>query len=125
MVVQPANILASRTYHEVGRFSNMGEGEIVDVWSDNFLDVMALIREIVEEYPFVSMDTEFPGVVARPIGNLNKNEYNYQQLRVNVDMLKLIQLGLTFSDEEGNTPLGACTFQFHFQFDLKYVRYTV
>eukprot|EP01127_Copromyxa_protea_P019894 TRINITY_DN6549_c0_g1_i1.p1 TRINITY_DN6549_c0_g1~~TRINITY_DN6549_c0_g1_i1.p1 ORF type:complete len:275 (-),score=60.08 TRINITY_DN6549_c0_g1_i1:149-892(-) len=79
---------------------------------------MALIRELVEEYPFVAMDTEFPGVVARPIGNLNKNEYNYQQLRVNVDMLKLIQLGLTLSDEEGNTPPSASTFQFHFQFDL-------
>lgn len=99
----------------------MGEGEIVDVWSDNFLDAMALIRELVEEYPFIAMDTEFPGVVPRPIGNLSKNDYNYQQLRVNVDMLKLIQLGLTFSDENGNTPHGASTFQFHFQFDLAYV----
>lgn len=97
----------------------MGESEIVDVWSDNFLDVMALIRELVEEYPYVAMDTEFPGVVARPIGNLNKNEYNYQQLRVNVDMLKLIQLGLTFSDEQGNTPPNASTFQFHFHYDLR------
>jgi CCR4-NOT transcription complex subunit 7/8 len=51
------------------------------------------------------MDTEFPGVVARPVGNFkNSGEYHYQMLRCNVDMLKLIQLGLTFTDAQGNLP---------------------
>ncbi|MCD7471011.1 CCR4-NOT transcription complex subunit 8 [Datura stramonium] len=36
------------------------------------------------------MDTEFPGVVIRPVGNFkNSNDYHYQTLKDNVDMLKL------------------------------------
>ena len=34
----------------------------------------------------------------------NSGEHQYQTLRCNVDMLKLIQLGLTFCDENGNLP---------------------
>ena len=89
---------------------------------------MRNVREIVDDYPYLAMDTEFPGIVARPVGKFkNSGEYQYQTLRYslsdlrrlhckrripklevlprcNVDMLKLIQLGLTFSDEEGNLP---------------------
>ncbi|GJS62496.1 retrovirus-related pol polyprotein LINE-1 [Tanacetum coccineum] len=66
------------------------------------------------------MDTEFPGVVLRPLAQFkNINDYNYVTLKDNVDMLKLIQLGLTFSDEDGNLPnfgLGlACIWQFNFR----------
>lgn len=67
-------------------------------------------------------DTEFPGVVARPVGNFRSStDYHYQTLRCNVDLLKIIQLGLTFADSEGNYPLGTCTWQFNFKFNLKYV----
>ena len=46
------------------------------------------------------MDTEFPGVVAKPIGNFrSSSEFTYQLIRCNVDMLKLIQLGLSFMNE--------------------------
>jgi len=92
---------------------------IFDVWADNLDKAMSHIRRLVDEYPYVAMDTEFPGVVARPIGAFNKNEYNYQTLRVNVDMLRLIQLGITFSDENGNCPTNyPSTWQFHFKYDL-------
>jgi CCR4-NOT transcription complex subunit 7/8 len=65
-------------------------------------------------------DTEFPGVVARPIGQFkSSNEYHYQTLRCNVDLLKMIQVGLTLSDENGNIPPGGGTWQFNFKFDLK------
>jgi len=94
------------------------EVDIIDVWADNLEEVMVQIRAIVEDYPYVAMDTEFPGVVARPIGSFNKSEYNYQTLRVNVDMLKLIQLGMTVCDKNGNPPPGPATWQFHFKFDL-------
>jgi CCR4-NOT transcription complex subunit 7/8 len=51
------------------------------------------------------MDTEFPGVVVRPLGTFKSSaEYHYQTLRSNVNILKLIQLGLTFSNEEGLLP---------------------
>mmetsp|Transcript_20434 Transcript_20434/g.36447 ORF Transcript_20434/g.36447 Transcript_20434/m.36447 type:complete len:285 (-) Transcript_20434:118-972(-) len=76
-----------------------------EVWQENLEAEMEIVRNIVDEYPFLAMDTEFPGVVARPVGNFrNSGEYQYQTLRCNVNMLKLIQLGLTFTDEHGNLP---------------------
>ena len=35
----------------------------------------------------------------------------FQLLRCNVDLLKIIQLGLTFFNKEGETPEGVCTWQ--------------
>lgn len=69
------------------------------------------------------MDTEFPGVVARPIGEFRSTaDYQYQLLRCNVDLLRIIQLGLTFLDENGKTPGGSyTTWQFNFKFNLSYV----
>lgn len=61
-------------------------------------------------------DTEFPGIVARPTGNVT--DYNYQTVKYNVDLLKVIQLGITFADAEGNLAEGTCTWQFNFRFDL-------
>ncbi|KAJ6393057.1 hypothetical protein OIU77_022523 [Salix suchowensis] len=78
---------------------------IREVWNDNLEEEFARIREIVDDFPYIAMDTEFPGIVLRPVGNFkNSNDYHYQTLKDNVDMLKLIQLGLTFSDEQGNLP---------------------
>ncbi|ELK08862.1 CCR4-NOT transcription complex subunit 7 [Pteropus alecto] len=66
-----------------------------------------------------STDTEFPGVVARPIGEFRSNaDYQYQLLRCNVDLLKIIQLGLTFMNEQGEYPPGTSTWQFNFKFNL-------
>jgi CCR4-NOT transcription complex subunit 7/8 len=65
------------------------------------------------------MDTEFPGIVARPLGNFRtQSEFVYQTLRCNVDLLRVIQLGITLSDEHGNLPPGICTWQFNFKFNL-------
>ncbi|MCD7460679.1 CCR4-Not complex caf1 ribonuclease subunit Caf1 [Datura stramonium] len=92
---------------------------IREVWNDNLEEEFDLIREIVDDYPYIAMDTEFPGVVLRPVGNFkNINDYHYQTLKDNVNMLKLIQLGLTFSDEDGNLPKCGtdkyCIWQFNF-----------
>jgi len=40
-------------------------------------------------------------------------------LRWNVDLLKIIQLGLAFSDADGNMPKGCSCWQFNFEFDLQ------
>jgi CCR4-NOT transcription complex subunit 7/8 len=42
----------------------------------------------------------------------------YQTLRCNVDLLKIIQLGITLADENGNLPNEICTWQFNFKFNL-------
>ena len=78
------------------------EDEIVNIWKHNLEEEFTRIRFIVQKFPCVAMDTEFPGVVARPRGEFRSaSEYQYQLLRVNVDMLKIIQLGITFFDTDG------------------------
>lgn len=40
-------------------------------------------------------------------------------MRCNVDLLKIIQVGITLADEDGNTPQDVCTWQFNFHFSIK------
>jgi len=81
------------------------------------------MRAVVLDYPFVAMDTEFPGVVARPIGEFRSTaDYQYHLLKCNVDLLNVIQVGLTFMNAAGETPGtagGRCsTWQFNLKFNL-------
>ena len=64
------------------------------------------------------MDTEFPGVVARPINSSYSPDYQYQSLKCNVDLLRVIQIGLSFADSDGNFAKGTPCFQFNFSFSL-------
>ncbi|CAH8252472.1 unnamed protein product [Arabidopsis lyrata] len=103
--------------------------EIREVWNHNLEEEMALIEQAIDDFPYVAMDTEFPGVVcktvtANPSPNPKHYEFNYETLKTNVNMLKLIQLGLTLSDEKGNLPTCGtnkqCIWQFNFrEFNLK------
>uniref|UniRef100_A0A5B6Z6F5 poly(A)-specific ribonuclease n=1 Tax=Davidia involucrata TaxID=16924 RepID=A0A5B6Z6F5_DAVIN len=102
--------------------SNLPKSESVhirEVWNDNLEDEFAMILDIVDDYPFIAMDTEFPGIVITPIGEFKGTDLNFQVLKANVDLLKLIQLGLTFSDEKGNLPSCGtnkyCVWQFNFR----------
>lgn len=95
--------------------------EIRDVWADNLDEEMGHVRKLVEQHHYIGMDTEFPGIVAKPIpgGDFQKAEMKYQELRCNVDLLRIIQLGITFTDDEGNCVDGCPCFQFNFSFNLK------
>ncbi|KAJ5756511.1 Ribonuclease CAF1 [Penicillium manginii] len=110
------------------------KSRIRDVWKHNLAHEMAVLRSLVDKYPYISMDTEFPGIVARPIGQFtNKADYHYQTLRCNVDLLKMIQLGITLFNEDGEVPPlsgtdangqpygmpAPCTWQFNFRFSLE------
>lgn len=79
---------------------------IREVWRHNLDSEMHMLRQLIQKYPYVSMDAEFPGIVARPIGSFagSKAEYHYQTLRCNVDILKPIQVGITLWTEEGELP---------------------
>lgn len=108
----------SNNGHGLSNLDNESCG-IRDVWASNLEDEFRTIRSIVNAYPYIAMDTEFPGVVARPIGEFKSNcDYQYNFLKVNVDLLKIIQLGLTFLDEHGKPRPGISTWQFNFKFNL-------
>ncbi|KDO17535.1 hypothetical protein SPRG_16793 [Saprolegnia parasitica CBS 223.65] len=95
------------------------EIEIRDVWATNLEDEMKAIREVVRRKCYVAMDTEFPGVVARPIGSFSTStEYQYQTLRCNVDLLRIIQLGIAFFHEDGTVMNDVPVWQFNFKFSL-------
>lgn len=119
---------------------------IREVWAPNLEAEMRNIRGLIEKYPYVAMvclyynhcsasrtpesslmivqDTEFPGVVARPIGTFKtSSDYHYQTMRCNVDLLKIIQVGLTLADEDGVYPQDISTWQFNFHFSAEYVLY--
>lgn len=90
---------------------------IKEVWESNLEEEFYKIRNLVDRYNHIAMDTEFPGVVARPIGNFTGvDEYQYHTIRCNVDLLNIIQLGITLSDAKGNLPRETCTWQFNFRF---------
>jgi CCR4-NOT transcription complex subunit 7/8 len=100
-------------------FTHGGETlEIRNVWCENVEQEMAMIRQVIEKYPYVAMDTEFPGVVAKPVTESYSPDYHYKSLKVNVDLLKIIQLGLSFADENGNFAPNCPCWQFNFAFDL-------
>jgi CCR4-NOT transcription complex subunit 7/8 len=93
---------------------------ICNVWKDNLEEEMANIRQQIQKYNYVAMDTEFPGVVAKPLGNFkSQSSFAYQQLRCNVDILNIIQLGISLSDENGSRPEPVHTWQFNFFFNLE------
>ncbi|CCI48565.1 hypothetical protein ABG067_007208 [Albugo candida] len=93
--------------------------EIRDVWASNLDESMKIIRHIVERNCYVALDTEYPGVVARPIGSFTtSSNYQYQTLRCNVDLLRIIQLGVAFFNEDGTYINDCPVWQFNFKFSL-------
>ncbi|KAL7626743.1 CCR4-NOT core DEDD RNase subunit [Parahypoxylon ruwenzoriense] len=81
------------------------KARIREVWKHNFEEEMTALMDLVDDFPYVAMDTEFPGIVGRPMGNFRgKSDYHYQCLRVNVDLLKVIQIGISLFNEKGETP---------------------
>lgn len=94
---------------------------IIEVYEDNFITEIKKIGTFLEEYNYIGMDTEFPGIVYS-IPNYSPDFY-YKTIKLNVDSLKLIQLGVTLSDENGDHPKQASTWQFNLCFDYEKDKY--
>ena len=56
---------------------------IRDVYADNFQDEIRSLSLLLQKYNYVSMDTEFPGVVFQ--SSSNTKEAYYRTIKINVD----------------------------------------
>lgn len=83
---------------------------------------MLKISNLLEIFNNVAMDTEFPGFVEKNDGAVLKDPYYV--IKANIDQLKLIQVGITLSDDEGNFPKGVHTWQFNMSFDIRKDKYS-
>ena len=90
---------------------------IKEVFSDNFEEAFKEINSIKNKYNYIGMDTEFPGIVYN-IKPITKDFY-YKTMKTNVNGTKLIQLGISFSNKNGEFPekYKYHTWQFNFLFD--------
>ena len=91
------------------------KGNIVEVYEDNFVKEIKRIGKFLNSYPYIGMDTEFPGTVY-PCTSYTTDFY-YQFTKANVDHLKLIQLGVTLFNKKGEYPPYISTWQFNLKYD--------
>lgn len=96
-------------------YNNNNSG-IIEVYQDNFNQELKHLSSLLNEYNYIGMDTEFPGIVYS-LPSLTDDFY-YKTTKLNVDYLKLIQLGITLSNDKGEYPKPYHTWQFNFQFDI-------
>lgn len=90
-------------------------------WTPSFQVIRAYVDSIIPIHYYLTDNRTHPfiGVVARPVGgDFPSSDIQYQTLRLNVDILKLIQLGLSFTDKDGNLAEGCTCWQFNFKFSL-------
>ncbi|XP_051150424.1 probable CCR4-associated factor 1 homolog 9 [Andrographis paniculata] len=93
---------------------------IRSVWSRNLDFEFSLIRRLIDRFNFVSMDTEFPGIVYRHHHHHTDPTDHYQTLKSNADTLKLIQVGITLADSFGNLPdIGLNDYCFIWEFNFR------
>ncbi|XP_047326203.1 probable CCR4-associated factor 1 homolog 2 [Impatiens glandulifera] len=105
------------------------EIEIRDVWAHNLESEVDLISQGLKNYPYIAIDTEFPGTVEPGPVPRRYHSTTYSSLMTNINLTKLIQLGITIGDDKGNLPKvegskKSCIWQFNFQdFDINTDRF--
>jgi len=108
--------LSSDTTENSPEIKNTSDNSgIKEVFNDNFIDEMKNLMSLLNKYNYIGMDTEYPGIVYQIENNLD--EFYYKSVKLNVESLKLIQLGITLSDSRGRFPYPYHTWQFNFEFD--------
>eukprot|EP01062_Namystynia_karyoxenos_P057010 TRINITY_DN4797_c2_g1_i1.p1 TRINITY_DN4797_c2_g1~~TRINITY_DN4797_c2_g1_i1.p1 ORF type:complete len:413 (+),score=138.95 TRINITY_DN4797_c2_g1_i1:144-1382(+) len=98
-----------------------------EVWQYNAHEALREMHVLLREgYNHIAIDTEFPGEILLPHTPSDPSSAlfspeEWEAIKANVNLLrKLIQLGLTFTDADGNPPAqGHGTFQFNFSFSLQ------
>ena len=107
---------SSNSHNENKNVNN--QSGIIEVYEDNFIEEIKNISSLLDDYNYIGMDTEFPGTVFY-LDNATEDFY-YKGLKKNVDNLKLIQLGITLTNEKGEFPKNYPyhTWQFNLKFDI-------
>lgn len=100
------------------RTSKIKPTMIRDVYANNFKEEILNICHLIEEFPYVGMDTEFPGIIYSKENQQLRGLSNYQLTKLNVDVMKVIQVGITLCDKNGFYPEDICTWQFNLKFDI-------
>ena len=95
---------------------------IIEVFKDNLNVEMKNLILLLNEYNYIGMDTEFPGIVYS--FSSNEEDFYYKSLKINTESLKLIQLGITLSNSKGENPRPYHTWQFNFEFDYLKDKYS-
>ena len=93
-----------------------GNTRIIEVYEENFIKEIKRIGKYLQTFPYIGMDTEFPGIVY-PCPEFTPDFY-YKFNRENVNNLKLIQLGITLTNDKGETPQNISTWQFNLKFNI-------
>ncbi|KAG2404852.1 CCR4-associated factor 1-like protein [Vigna angularis] len=88
------------------------------VWSYNLETEFELIHKMIRFFSFISMDTEFPGVIFQSDSILRQPQNNYTVMKANVDNMHLLQVGLTLSDCHGNLPTFGTSNRFIWEFNF-------
>ena len=103
---------------------------IKEVWSHNVEQEFHNLRSFISDKlydVFITTHQEIPGIVARPVGQFKLSlDYHFQTLRLNSDLLNLIQLSLCITriklsdTEKTDEPevLALVIWQFNFLYDL-------
>ncbi|XP_044494592.1 putative CCR4-associated factor 1 homolog 8 [Mangifera indica] len=90
--------------------------EIREVWGSNVDSELQFFNQCLEQFNFLSFDTEFPGFLRNTPRDVPES-LCYSDLKFNVDLMKIIQLGITLSDGKENI---CFTWEFNFSdFDLE------
>ena len=113
----------SNIHGKSSSISQENPSNIKEVYDYNFIEELNVISELLDEYNYIGMDTEFPGTVFT-VRNFT-NDFYYKTLKLNIDSLKLIQLGITITNENGEYPknIPYHTWQFNFEFDINKDQY--
>ncbi|CDS35916.1 CCR4 NOT transcription complex subunit 7 [Echinococcus multilocularis] len=92
---------------------------VLDIWANNFHEGMRMVRRLAKCARYVAVDTEFPGVVAKVFGEyVNTFDQAYHNIKVNIDMLRPIQIGFSFFGERGQCVDSVATVQFNLKWNV-------
>jgi CCR4-NOT transcription complex subunit 7/8 len=82
---------------------------VTSVTAENFEAELDDMAALLQMYPTVVIDTEYPGTVHRPSAGRRERDVTpgecYALVKANVDELPLVQLGITLCDANGNVPI--------------------